>query len=1165
MLSRLGKLFKGGAKAPESTSVLEDEVLQEQEAQPEDPDQLTPGEDGYGLSVLLEGVAGVPDDVSILYYHRAMGMLVAGTESGVVYGYGKACQMMQTAPTPGEPNDVCTISSLSNECILVSYEDNTLVVLKLPLLQHVCELSASWLQGASITCIHVDEPGERGYVYVGTSDGSLSILQFVGASSELRVCEYTANFTDAGLSQRMSLVDVQLCPRDEKYLAMAWGASDEAGGCVTLFDLSRMKAHRSYPTAPLTSLHWDHTGTVLYAGTTTGQLLGMTIDKPGCSELWSAAQERSGFSDDEETAPAVRKLHWLAPQAAMAPSSGCLFILLGTQFGSNAEHLRSVVIGLAPSNTSSSGTMEEVFSMPPLPEEDVVGMRLVPMGLSVAEGVTAASLAASSGSAPGSPTSQGSGCSDSNSALPALLLLTQPSSSGAMEEDYERDTCRQLRLLPCPRGALGGWALEIGTLPEPRPVKEVLVGAGMDGHSCIIAVPATSTDGRPHLLASVCAALASARLEVGANAGGDDDECDDDGDGEPSLTLASAVLPGEAAVSDLLISGDAAGSVCLWTMHAEGGGGVGAWRVSTTLSQSSEPVTMLCADHERGIIASAYAGRVTVFGAYDAVKGESILDVQLVKNIAAIARREARAASTLTSDAEDDDCNDEGEDEDLDFDPRELKALFSVELASVSAMLVLGQATSLFLGTRSGDIFCCCDWHAKTLQPIRYAHALGPTKGAAKKTVGSVVGFTYSTFWLHGLLVPAVYAVFSSGAVVVIHLHTHTVVASCPQSEVVRADLTQSAALVTVLDALLRPLPTPEPFDSYFLRQVHFSSLTAASASFHHVLADTAEAPVPAHGPCRLVVVLHRSVHVYDLSAFAMASRAALLRGEIKEVPLVATAGGECAPSQHFLSRHAVISAALVQTEAPTARGGGGTPSDLQAALCCLDETGVVGVYSLFLLRPLCRARMLRGREPCLGRGAVLPSGRCLAQVGGVLFSATVRSAPGAACAVCFEERAVGGSLNGSVAISLPPPAAHLQSGREEQLMQQREQARKRSTSILAALPSASARIDLDRLFSKTRLQLDKDDLLDAGATAAALGSLAESEEEGDGTARQRKARGTMQDLGETRDALLARGERLAALNVKSDAIQNSAADYAATIRDHRKSLKQKASRWGLF
>jgi hypothetical protein len=55
----------------------------------------------------------------------------------------------------------------------------------------------------------------------------------------------------------------------------------------------------------------------------------------------------------------------------MAPSSGCLFVLLGTQFGSNAEHLRSVVIGLAPSSSSSGGgAMEEVFSMPPLPEGD---------------------------------------------------------------------------------------------------------------------------------------------------------------------------------------------------------------------------------------------------------------------------------------------------------------------------------------------------------------------------------------------------------------------------------------------------------------------------------------------------------------------------------------------------------------------------------------------------------------------------------------------------------------------------------------------------------------------------------------------------------------------------------------------------------------------------
>lgn len=97
--------------------------------------------------------------------------------------------------------------------------------------------------------------------------------------------------------------------------------------------------------------------------------------------------------------------------------------------------------------------MTESLLFPPLSGEEVVGFRVVP---------TIDSTAAASTKLSKSPAAP----------VPAILMLTQ------REDDETGDAHRQLKILRCPTPSdVSTWALEIGSLPDPRPALEVLPSA----------------------------------------------------------------------------------------------------------------------------------------------------------------------------------------------------------------------------------------------------------------------------------------------------------------------------------------------------------------------------------------------------------------------------------------------------------------------------------------------------------------------------------------------------------------------------------------------------------------------------------------------------------------------------------------------------------------
>lgn len=171
-------------------------------------------------------------------------------------------------PNTKEDNvSIKRIVALDPDLILVAYNDNSIDVLELPAMNLVGDLDKTWLgtKGGDITTIHVDEPNEKNYVYIGTSEGILHVLD-INDSSNIRICDFLLTWKLLGLNNNMSITDIQICPKDEKFLAISYEGLLVDQGAVIIYDLSKMKTHRLYETKAILSLAWNHTGDILYGG-----------------------------------------------------------------------------------------------------------------------------------------------------------------------------------------------------------------------------------------------------------------------------------------------------------------------------------------------------------------------------------------------------------------------------------------------------------------------------------------------------------------------------------------------------------------------------------------------------------------------------------------------------------------------------------------------------------------------------------------------------------------------------------------------------------------------------------------------------------------------------------------------------------------------------------
>ncbi len=141
-----------------------------------------------------------------------------------------------------EANEVVSIVALHPNRILVAFGDNSLVVMELPTLEVIDLLrSSSWMnpKWGDITAIHCDMPNEKNFIYVGTSEGYLTVLDVM--ESAVRVCDFELTTSDFSLQgQSFSISDIQSCPKDERFLVIGFDGGNANCGAVVVYD-QRMK------------------------------------------------------------------------------------------------------------------------------------------------------------------------------------------------------------------------------------------------------------------------------------------------------------------------------------------------------------------------------------------------------------------------------------------------------------------------------------------------------------------------------------------------------------------------------------------------------------------------------------------------------------------------------------------------------------------------------------------------------------------------------------------------------------------------------------------------------------------------------------------------------------------------------------------------------------
>jgi hypothetical protein len=226
-----------------------------------------------------------------------------------------------------ETVDITHIVSLNDDSILVGFADNSLAVLMLPSLNLSHKLPASWLNEVcgDMTTVYYDEKHFRPYVYVGTSEGYVRVLQVL---PEFREVEYCLTCADTGMTGDMAVSALEICPKDERYLMIAYDSNDEKSGAVVVYDIVKHKTFRVYKSVGITTAAFSHTGEALYAGTRGGEVLSLGIDKASCTPVWSSKTELVNEDECEASdIPIIRKMQWMLPQ--QGSEEGCLFVLLG--------------------------------------------------------------------------------------------------------------------------------------------------------------------------------------------------------------------------------------------------------------------------------------------------------------------------------------------------------------------------------------------------------------------------------------------------------------------------------------------------------------------------------------------------------------------------------------------------------------------------------------------------------------------------------------------------------------------------------------------------------------------------------------------------------------------------------------------------------------------
>eukprot|EP01038_Epipyxis_sp_PR26KG_P005985 gene5985-8242_t len=795
------------------------------------------------LDVEIGGGKGWPIDVQCVLYHNVQGLICVGTEGGAVFVYGDGFQFVRPWLTD-DPNPVVSILPLHPDRILVVFGNNSVVVMSLPSLEIIDLLEPTWMGGGSnnrngdITAVHVDFPSEKNYAYFGTSEGMMFVLDI--QFSSIRVVDYNLSLSDVSITESMSLTAIQISPKDEKYIALGFEGSNNKSGAIVIFDLQKRKVYRSYKTNAISSIYWHHLGEILYAGTKNGELYQALLDKSSCNEIWNSTNERndSGRIDDEDgeddintsssAMPEIKRIKWLAPQP---PSQeGCLFIQLVNN-GPDNDELNNVIIGLSP--LGLHGEMELVFALPPIPNEKLVGFRVVP------------SYERTLGKEHNT---------NNTTVVPALLLLCQK------QDEIDRGKYyRYLNLLRCPKSSVGEWRLEIGTLPDPRRAIEVLpaisevtfiTGFLPSGNPNSLAAVFLSQIGEDDSLIQSASAIELSARQSAANI----EQTEDYNTNTPnnnkkqnsrrlsardfSLNLINLddleitydnwemVLAtgshnvntpnNRPRIQDIIMKGHSNGTVIVWGVSLPERGkefGKGnIWLPLQAFKCGSSQITSIGYDESGGLFAIADEnGVLVIMEIFDEYSNTGACDI--VRKLFDKAIEESYSNNNSNSnqsikygssfkltqpDKMSDDDNghgdgdssiyneEQGHEEEYiykpqqdmifaNYNPHSFREVLRTRLHDcITAILLISIYSTIFVGTEDGTIYACKELKSGLFCAIEKVDKLNNS--------GAVLNFSFAYFNLFEELIPAIYVFFSNGNLAVIELNSLSIIAYCLNS-----------------------------------------------------------------------------------------------------------------------------------------------------------------------------------------------------------------------------------------------------------------------------------------------------------------------------------------------------------------------------------------------
>jgi hypothetical protein len=209
--------------------------------------------------------------------------------------------------------------------LFVAFGDNSMALLELPSMSLLSLMDGTWLgsEDGDVTSVYSDDTGGKSFVYIGTSNGKVFVLDVRGS---IRECDYVITLGDCGLSGELAVADIQICPKDEKYLAIAFDGSDGTTGSTVIFDLTKKKTFKEYKVGACTTICWSHGGETLFVGNRNGEVFMFSLEKETKVPIYRSIKEK--FEDECNEEPiGIRRIQWLAPQPATGTSS-CLFVLL---------------------------------------------------------------------------------------------------------------------------------------------------------------------------------------------------------------------------------------------------------------------------------------------------------------------------------------------------------------------------------------------------------------------------------------------------------------------------------------------------------------------------------------------------------------------------------------------------------------------------------------------------------------------------------------------------------------------------------------------------------------------------------------------------------------------------------------------------------------------